>query len=324
MYNSSMKTKFFIGIDVGGTKIAAAIISPAGKVLARAKTSTPAKAKPALILALILDLIEQIIREGKFSRKQLAGIGIGVPGIVDSQNHILATPNINLAGFPLCAKLSKKFHVKVVAGNDVNLGLLGEQWLGAGKKIKNIIGIFPGTGVGGAILIDGKLIIGTQGAAAEIGHMIICPDGPMCSCGNHGCLEALTGRWAIERDIRTSIEHGRKTLITQLINGKVASIKSKFLKAALKAKDPLTVEIMQKAARTLGLACINMRHIFNPQLIILGGGVIEACGEFLLPIINKTFHADPFFAKIDKCKIVSSSLGDDAVVLGAVALVKKS
>ncbi len=324
MYNSSMKTKFFIGIDVGGTKIAAAIISPAGKVLTRAKTSTPAKAKPALILALILELIEQIIREKNLSSKQLAGIGIGVPGIVDSHNHILATPNINLAGFPLCAKVSKKFHVKVVAGNDVNLGLLGEQWLGAGKKIKNIIGIFPGTGVGGAILIDGKLVIGTQGAAAEIGHMILCPDGPICSCGNHGCLEALTGRWAIERDIRASIEHGRKTLITQLTNGKIASIKSKFLKAALKAKDPLTVEIMQKAARTLGFACINVRHIFNPQLIILGGGVVEACGEFLLPIINKTFHADPFFAKIDKCKIAASSLGDDAVVLGAVALVKKS
>ncbi len=319
-----MKQKLFIGIDVGGTKIVAAVISPAGKILTRAKAATPPKAKPPAIFSLIIQLIEQILREGQFSRKDLGGIGIGIPGIVDSHSHILATPNINLAGFALCTKINKKFHVKVVAGNDVNLGLLGEQWLGAGKRIKNIVGIFPGTGVGGAIIVDEKLLIGPQGAAAELGHVIITLDGPVCSCGNHGCLEALTGRWAIERDIRLGIKQGQKTLITKLTDGKLTSIKSKFLKAALKAKDPLTVGIMKKVGHNLGLACINMRHIFNPELIILGGGVIEACGGFLLPIINKTFHADPFFAKIDRCKIAVSVLGDDAVILGAVALVKES
>ncbi len=318
-----MKQKFFIGIDVGGTKIASAAISPTGKILNRAKIATPAKAKPGAIYGLIIELVEQILREGKLSRKDLVGIGIGIPGIVDNHFHILATPNIDLAGYPLCAKMSKKFHVKVVAGNDVNLGLLGEQWLGAAKKVKNVIGLFPGTGVGGAIIINGKLLIGTQGAAAEFGHIIMCADGPACSCGNHGCLEALTGRWAIERDIRASVKQGHKTLITKLTDGKLTSIKSKFLKAALKAQDPLTTQVMTKAAHFLGLACINLRHIFNPELIILGGGVIEACGGFLLPIINKTFHADPFFAKIDRCQISASKLGDDAVILGAVALAKE-
>ena len=319
-----MKQKFFIGIDVGGTKIAVAAISSTGKILSRTKASTPPKSKPSVILALIIKLIDQVLNEGQLSQEQLSGIGIGIPGIVDKQNHILATPNINLTNFPLCAKISKKFHTKVVAGNDVNLGLLGEQWLGAGKKAKNIVGIFPGTGVGGAIIIDGKILIGAQGAAAELGHMIITRDGPKCSCGNRGCLEALAGRWAIEREIRLNIKQGRKTIITKLINGKSSPIKSKFLKAALKAKDPLVVEIMTRTGQTLGQACINMRHIFNPELIILGGGVIEACSGFLLPLVNKTFHADPFFAKIDKCKIVTSKLSDDATILGAVALIKKA
>lgn len=319
-----MKREFFIGIDIGGTKIALAAVSSDGKILSYTKSATPAKAKPAGILKLLFSLISEVLAKANLSLSQINAIGIGIPGIVDHRYRILAAPNINLKGFALCEKIRKKIPVKVVAGNDVNLGLLGEQWLGAGKKAKNIIGIFPGTGVGGAIILDKKLFIGTDGAAAELGHMILSADGPLCSCGNHGCLEALTGRWAIERDIRLNIKKGKKTIITKLTNGKLTSIKSKFLKAALKADDPLAVEIMRKFAYNTGLACINVRHIFNPELIILGGGIIEACGEFLLPIITKTFHADPFFAKIDKCKIATSKLGDDAVILGAVALAQKA
>ncbi len=318
-----MKQKFFIGIDVGGTKIAAAAVSANGKIVSRKKIATPPGSKPSAILKLIISLVDQVLVESGLPMQSLGGLGLGLPGIVDKNNHILATPNIDLAGFPLCEKLRKKFRVKIAAGNDVNLGLLGEQWLGAGQKADDIIGIFPGTGVGGAIIIDDKLVTGTQGAAAEIGHMIMMMDGPRCNCGNHGCLEAFAGRWAIERDIRAAMQKGRKSLISELMDGKQGPIKSKFLKNALAAKDPITVDVMTRAAKTLGLACINVRHIFNPQLIILGGGVIEACGDFLLPIINKTFHTDPFFAKIDKCKIVTSKLGDDAVILGAVALVIK-
>ncbi len=322
VYNPFMKRKFFIGIDVGGTKIVVAAISPEGKIFSRAKIATPSKAKPGAILNLIFGLIEEVLEESGLTRKNISGIGVGVPGIVGPNSHIFATPNINLAGFPLCTKINKKFHVKVVVGNDVNLGLLGEQWLGSGRKIKNIVGIFPGTGVGGAVILDQKILTGTQGAAAEIGHMSMSLDGPLCSCGNQGCLEALTGRWAIERDIHMAMKKGRRTVLTQLTGGKMTSIKSRFLKAGLKAKDPLTTQVMTKTGRILGQACINLRHIFNPQLIILGGGVMEACGWFLFPIISKTFHRDPFFAKIDTCKLTLSKLGDDAVILGSVALVK--
>jgi glucokinase len=318
-----MKNSYFIGVDIGGTKISAALVSPSGRILARGKSPTPPKAKPAVILKHVLEIAEEITGAKQLPRAAIAGIGVGVPGIVAPRNKILATPNINLARFPLCEEIKRRWKTRVLAGNDVNLGLLGEQWLGAGRKAKNIVGVFPGTGVGGAVILDGRLWIGADGAAAEFGHMIMDIDGPLCSCGNRGCLEALTGRWAIERDIRQAINNKQHTIITSLLDDPLAPIKSKILKTALKHKDPLTLNIMNQAAQTMGKACISLRHIFNPELLILGGGVIEACGDFMLPVIKRVFKSDPFFKKIDHCDIAISHLGDDAVILGAVAMVKR-
>lgn len=318
-----MKDDLFAGIDVGGTKIAAAVVDASGKILSRKKSSTPQKANSKEILETIITVIKESLDEVKIKDDDIKGIGLGIPGIVEESTHeIMATPNIDLAGFPLAKELEKKFKTRVALGNDVNCGLLAEQWLGAAKGIKNVIGIFPGTGVGGAIIIDGKLLTGSQGAAAEIGHMIMEENGPECGCGNHGCLEALISRRAIEREIRQAVKKGEKTIITELTEGDLDQIKSKFLKKALKENDPLVVKIMTRASEVLGVACISLRHIFNPDLFVLGGGVMEACGEFMLPIVQKTFSSDPFFSKIDNCKIVQSRLEDDAVILGAVALVK--
>lgn len=236
----------------------------------------------------------------------------------------MATPNINLAKFPLARELRKRFHVPVSLSNDVNLGLLGEKWFGAAKNAKNVVGLFPGTGLGGAIIIDGKLYTGTNGAAAEIGHMIVEPQGPLCSCGNRGCLEAVASRWAIERDIRQAVKSGERTIITHFTSGNLRLIKSKALKKALDAKDPLVTRIMKNASCALGKSCISLRHILNPDVIVLGGGVIEACGDFMLPIIKKVFSSDPFFKKIDRCRIVASQLKDDAVILGAIALAREN
>lgn len=315
-----MSKALFIGIDIGGTKISAGLVDSHGKILFREKDANPRSNDPQDILDVIFDTLNEVIN--KKNRRHLRGIGIAVPGLVNPRTKkILVTPNTHLSGFPLCQKLEKKFKVKVFLGNDVNLGLLGEKWLGAAKKAHHVVGLFPGTGIGGGIIIDGKLVTGANGLAAELGHMIIEHNGPLCSCGNHGCLEAVAGRWAIERDIRKAIKKGKKTIITKLIRGKIKSIKSKTLKEALKAKDPLTIDILSHAAQVLGQACISIRHILNPEMIILGGGVIEACGEFILPRVKKTAEKDPFFARFDHCKIVSSQLGDDAVILGAVALV---
>lgn len=314
---------YYIGIDIGGTKIAGIIASPQGRIINRTKIATPKKVKPKDIYLCVTDTIDELIRASGLKRTDLKGIGMGVPGIVDTRNHhILAAPNINLTGFPLAAMLRQKFRVKIAMANDVNAGLVGEAWLGAAKGLKEVVGIFPGTGVGGAVIAEGKMLLGSQGAATELGHVIVDMNGPLCHCGNHGCLEALTSRWAIERDIRALIKVGRNSIITKLTDGNLAQIKSRLLKEALAANDAVVKSVLTKVAVTLGKTCISFNHTFNPQAILFGGGVIKACGHFILPIVQKQVEADPFFKQFNKCRIIQSSLGDDAVPLGAVRLVQ--
>jgi len=312
---------YYIGLDIGGTKIAGALVSASGKILTRTKTSTPKRVKPRDIYLCVTDAIDELIQAGGIRSSMIKGIGVGVPGIVDTRNHhILAAPNIALTGFPLSASLKRKYRKRVVMTNDVNAGLLGEAWLGAAKGLAHVVGIFPGTGVGGAVISDGKLLFGAQGAATELGHVIISIDGPLCHCGNRGCLEALTSRWAIERDIRLAVKAGQKTIVTKLNDGKLDMIKSRILKEALAKNDAVVKAVMTKAARVLGKTAVSLNHTFNPQAIIFGGGVIKACGDFMLPIIVKEVKADPFFKKFNTCRVLSSRLGDDAVTLGAACL----
>ena len=159
-----------------------------------------------------------------------------------------------------------------------------------------------------------------NGSAAELGHMMIDPKGPECTCSNKGCLEASVGRWAIERDIWNAVKRGKKTMITKITGKRKGPIKSKVLAKALKKKDRLTVKIMEKACAALGAACVSFVHIFDPEMIVLGGGVMEACEYFILKRVRKTVARDKFFNKLKPVKVVPARLKDDAVVVGAAAL----
>ena len=315
-----MAEKVFIGVDVGGTKISAGLVTQSGRIRARKKCATPRAGQKETLRA-IAGVIEETLAKGKGAKPD--GIGIGVPGIVDvEKGKVLITPNADLSETDIVRELEKTFKVKVVLGNDVNLGVLGEKWLGIARETEDVVGFFPGTGVGGGVIIEGKLLTGAHGAGAELGHIVMSLDGPQCSCGNRGCLEAFVGRWAIERDLREAVQKGERTVLTELTGGKLDSIKSRLLRDALRRKDPLVTRVMKRASEILGLACVSVRHAFDPELIVFGGGVIEACGDFILPIVRKVCQADPFFAKIGKCEVVRSVLGDDATMLGAVATVQ--
>ncbi|MDD4013886.1 MAG: ROK family protein [Candidatus Omnitrophica bacterium] len=314
----------YIGIDVGGTKISAGLVNSRGKVLARYKHKSPRSKDPRDLISALSDIIDELLTENSLSARDLKGIGLGVPGLLDKdRQRILASPNMNTAGLDLVPILKKRFKVKVAADNDVNVGVLGECWMGASKGAKDVVGIFPGTGLGGGIVTNGNLYIGAHGSAAEIGHTILDPEGPLCTCGNRGCLEAVASRWAIERDIRAAVKRGRKTLLAKLSKTGFKVIKSGVLAKAIKARDPLTMEIMKRVSINIGHACVSARHFLDPEVIVLGGGIIEACGDFMMPIIRKVFVSDKYFPK-KGCRLAISSLGDDAIILGAAALVREA
>jgi glucokinase len=325
MYNPSMSKDLFIGVDVGGTKIAAALADGKGRIYARDKTSTPRGAKPKAVLKTIAGLVKGLLGESGLRLKDVRGIGVGVPGIVDpDEGRMLAAPNVALAGVRVGKELEKTLGPDTVVGNDVNLGVLGEQWLGAARGFQNVVGIFPGTGVGGGVIVGGELLLGAHGAAAELGHVVVDPEGPLCGCGIRGCLEALASRTAIEREIRRAVRRGEKSIVTELAGRSLEVIKSKTLSKALKRKDPVVGRAFRQAARALGLACVSLRHVFDPELFVFGGGLVEACGEHILPAVQRALDEDPLFRKVSDCKAVPSELGDDAVLLGAVALAKRN
>ncbi|MBF0217513.1 MAG: ROK family protein [Candidatus Omnitrophica bacterium] len=318
-----MKIRHFIGVDVGGTKISSAVVTNSGSILARHKVDTPRMAKPDEILKGISDNISSLLAQCGMTIENISGIGIGLPGIFDEKrDKVIVSPNLNIDGFSCREAVEKKYNVPAATENDVNVGLLGEHWLGSARAGKNIIGIFPGTGIGGAFMIDGRLYTGSFGAATEIGHVIMYPGGDKCGCKNRGCLEAVASRLSIERDILKAIKSGKKSAITKIVGKNPSIIKSGALKKALKMKDQLVKKVLRTAAENIGISCVNLRHILDPDVIVLGGGLIEACGDYILPIIIKTVESDAYFASIPKANIVKASLGDDAAILGAVALIQ--
>jgi len=316
--------KLYVGIDVGGTKIMAALVKSSGKILARRRETTPRGQSPEETLATVANTAEALLAEAGVDVRQLRGLGLAVPGIVDAdEGRVVITPNMNLTGLNVVEPMRRRFNVPIALGNDVNLGTLGEQWLGAAALADSAVGIFVGTGIGGGIIANGRLIVGHRGAAAEVGHLRMQPDGPLCGCGNRGCLEALASRTAIERNIREAVAAGRTTSLVELVQGDLSVIRSNALKKTLQDHDPLVTEVMTHAAETLGEACLQIMHLLDPEVIVLGGGVIEACKFFMVPLVQKVMERDPFLAVRRGGKIVISVLGDDAVVLGAVALAQQ-
>ena len=237
---------------------------------------------------------------------------------------MIFAPNLDIAGLDLAAPVKKEFRVATCLGNDVNLGTLGEKWIGAARQAASAVGIFVGTGIGGGIIESGRLLTGHKGSAGEIGHMIMQVGGPRCGCGGRGCFEALASRTAIERDLRQAMSDGRKTVLDDLVESRSKPIRSSVLREALERKDNLVVEVMTRAAEVIGHACVSIRHVLDPEVIVLGGGVTEACGWFLLPIVERIVAGDTLLAKVSKGKVVASELGDDAVALGAVAMAQQA
>lgn len=312
--------KTYIGLDIGGTKILGSLYTEDGISLKRVKKKTKASEGIDAVLKQIYKVIDGLL-EDEDEKIELMGIGAGSPGIIKDERVISFSPNIPFRDFDLGEKIVKRYNVPFVLGNDVNVAMYGEWKAAHISDAKNVLGLFVGTGVGGAIIINEKLYVG-KGGAAEFGHMVVNPEGAYCGCGSQGCLEAYASKTGIQNAVNGQIRKGRKTVLEDYLKSDGAIIKSSSLKKAYKAGDGLAVEVIDRAVYYLGLAVGTLLNQFHPDLIILGGGIMEALGDDLMHGIKKEAKRHIMPGQMKGVAFELSHLSDDAGIYGAYALIK--
>lgn len=268
---------------------------------------------------IVVDLIEKT----GLKRKNIKTICIGIPGALNPHTGVVSlAPNLGLRNFNIKEKLRKRIALNVLIENDVNLGALGAYKFGEAKKSKNMLAVFIGTGIGGGIIIDGKIYRGSNYSAGEIGHVIVDKNGPVCGCGKNGCFETLASRAAIVKNILSDLKNKKKSVLNKLVlNNK--QIKSRILAAAVQSKDSLVIKHISNACDTIGLVLANATNVMNFDMIVLGGGLIEALDYFMLPVIKESFKMYAFKDASKKIKIIANDLGDDVALYGGIALAEE-
>ena len=317
-----MPASYNICLDVGGTKVLGAIFNEKDEIIYRLKKrSKSGGSGSADVEKVIISVVEEMIKESGIERKKLNAIASCAPGVIDQDKGIvLFTPNLPWRNYDMAASMRKQFGVPFYVGNDVNLGVLGEYHFGVGRGYKNIVGFFVGTGMGGGLVLNGKMYTGNQFKAAEYGHMVLDPEGPLCNCGQRGCLEAFSSKQGMSAYIRQQVGRGRQCCMAEDVKDGV--FRSKKLVEALKKEDEVAMEAVDRACHWLAVATGNMINTISPDLILYGGGVMEALGNVFLEKILKEVdrYCMPQIRSTVDIKV--ASLGDDSILYGDLAMIK--
>ena len=314
-----MKKDKYIGIDLGGTKILTAVADKNGKIIAEAKLPTETELGQEKIKKNIFKSIESVMEKAELHNNDIRAIGIGSPGPLDVESGVIhECSNLPIKNMPIVDLIEEKTDIPASLQNDANTAALGEKVFGAGKEAENLLYITISTGVGGGIIIDGKIYYGVNGNAGELGHITIDPDGPLCGCGNQGCLESFSSGTAIRRMAVEALNKGESKMLAQLHENEG------YLDAALVAQaasegDEVSKEIFKNAGNYLGIGLANFVNIFNPEMIILGGGVMKA-KEFFLNETKEVLKQRALEAPQNIVEIKEAVLGDHIGVKGAIAV----
>jgi len=321
----SGKADYVVGVDLGGTKILAGLFNNSLECSSTSKVST----KPQRGVEAVIERIDRCVRdavdEADLSLKQVAGVGVGAPGAVDgSAGNVIFAPNLDgWKDVPLKKELEKHLGVPVFVENDANIAVLGVHVAELKSKPRHIVGIFVGTGIGGGLIINGELYSGFNHTAGEIGHMLIDVNGPKCGCGNKGCFEALASRTAIFQRIKAGIKDGEKTLLTEMLGDALEDLRSGDLRKAIRRGDKFVGKVIEQTAEYIGIGVANLVNILSPEVVVLGGGVIEALADEMMTIISKTAKEHAMPGTLKGVEIIASKLGDSAGITGAAVLARR-
>ncbi|MBN2572184.1 MAG: ROK family protein [Ignavibacteriales bacterium] len=317
-----MEKKYICSIDLGGTKILTAIIDSENKIICRVKVPTDVEKGKKYIIQCIAESVTNAMTETDLKENQIRAICLGVPGTVNPHTGVIGVaPNLKIKNFNIKNALQKYFNIPVLIENDVNLAGLGIKTLELKNKVNNMMVVFIGTGIGGAFFFNGQLYRGSTYFAGEIGHIKVSESGELNSRPRSSTFELLAGRPAIVEYIKKEIENGKKSILKNSI--KKQKIKSKMLSDAVNKGDKVTLKSITKASKIVGSVLGSITTLLNIDTIVLGGGVIEAMGEIMLPIIKENFN-ETVLTEPGKCaKIILTNLGDDAALFGGIALAKE-
>lgn len=313
----------WIGFDLGGTKMLSIAYDEDWTVLGRRRRKTRGREGSDSGIARIGSTIERLLDENDLDPKRVKGIGIGCPGPIDlEKGRILMTPNLGWDDVEIGAFLKKEFDCPTVVLNDVDAGLFGEYQFGAAKKSRCAVGIFPGTGVGGACVYEGNILSGAGVSCMEIGHTRISSSTRSSGYDLPGTLEAEASRLAIAAEVAKAAHRGDAPFMAKNTGTDLADIRSGALSDAIEGGDKAVRRLVEQAAESIGIAVVNVIHLLCPDKIVLGGGMIEAMEELMIDTVAKTAKKNVMSVYRDRFEVVAAELGDDAGVKGAAAWAK--
>jgi glucokinase len=312
--------RFVLGIDIGGTNLVVGSVSEDGsRIVATASEPTHAEAGATDVLERLVRLAERAIAA---TRKEIAGaeilgVGVGAPGPLDTKRGIvLLTPNLGWVNLPLRQIIHDRLGLPAALDNDANCAVLGEWWVGAARGARHAIGITIGTGIGGGLILDGKLYHGASDVAGEIGHTTIDTEGRRCKCGNYGCLEAYASGPNIALRAVEEIEAGAVSRLPSLVGGDLSKVTAQTVYQAAQDGDDLALEVVNDTARFLGVGIGNLLNVFNPEAVVVCGGVTLA-GDHLFVPLRREVARRAFKPAVTACRIVPGELAGTAGVYGA-------
>lgn len=313
-----LKEQISLGIDLGGTKVAVGICKE-GEILKKVIFPTQAENGFDAVIKVITDAFEHVT--AGFDKKNIAGVGIGSAGQIDGETgEVIYSPNLNWRNAPLGVALKEKLNLEVRVLNDVRAATVAEHKFGNGKNCDNFVNIFVGTGVGSGFVINGQLVNGVTNSAGEIGHVCLDPEGPVCGCGNKGCLEAFASGTGMENYTRSLLKSGRKSILHELAEGRLENVKGPLIGQAAEKGDAVALEAIKRVGTYLGIALANVHTMLNPEVILLGGGMM-ALKPYFMDELEETMkkHILPVADRGNKL-IKAAKFENDAVLIGGAAI----
>ena len=312
-----------IVMDMGGTQLRFALFDEEYRIVERRAEPTRPEQGSQRVLDRIVDRMRTLGEQAGWDR--VRAVGVSAPGPLDPfRGVILQAPNLpGWRDVPVADHLRQALGCPAFVGNDANLAALAEQRRGAGQGWADVTYVTVSTGIGGGVISDGRLVLGRHGLAGEVGHITLDPQGPLCNCGNHGCLEALASGTAIARRAREVVQAGAKTLIAELAGGDLERITARLVHEAADRGDVVAVDLFRQAGRYLGIGVATLMYLFNPAMVIVGGSVAKA-GHLLFVPMQATIRERIYPAYWQDCPVVEAALGDDVGLIGAALWARES